>query len=753
MKQAQFDLDLGLDDLPIGLRRYHDALTVDVNRKGVIDVDTVKGCTAGMRAYPDGGCYGECYAYRIAARNGIVFDESVSRGLVDQWAHRDLLIKKLLDEEASWYRVGVMGDPSFDWDHTINMIHALRHAHKTAVIVTKHWTPLSDDNVSRLLDLDVVVHTSTSGMDTDEETAHRVRQLERLRAAGIPSVNRVVTCQYGTSDWASACEARQEYLLSLAPVIDNPLRVRYSNPRVMDGDILVTRRPDSVGGGKLVSLYAPTAYLGTCEGCPDQCGVGLASHIPCEGECMIQPALFPDLSAPEAAVRIRPREKATKGPAFEFKYVDSVIGSGYEAQVAALAIEDGIAHRAARKNMQIHSAIILLANGEFAGFFTFQNNRKIGEFCMLQSVIRPDLYRPDLYEQMAREALARNTDGYPALMTTNPKSKFETPAMFEKLGFVTYLKMSGFHYMIAGDEAYARMKILAHITMCNAWDSTRGEWLKLKRGWNEHLDRAGAREGIANPAFATRDGCWQGTNGFANVVTGRAHNGNASVLDPVACEVILRFFMPRDGRLVYNPFGGGVQFGFVTGASGFRYLASEIRRNQCDANNALCREFGDVRWVNADSSTYEPDEHVDLVFTCPPYYKVEEYLDYDGTSPPGEINSLPTYEAFRETLFAGYRKAIKALRDNRFFVVMTGDSRDKHGAYYCHEADTAVFLKGEGLSVYNQIVYLEAEFTRLAHAKKTLNMRKFPKREQKIIVAYKGDIDAIADEFRPIGRL
>ena len=58
-----------------------------------------------------------------------------------------------------------------------------------------------------------------------------------------------------------------------------------------------------------------------------------------------------------------------------------------------------------------------------------------------------------------------------------------------------------------------------------------------------------------------------------------------------------------------------------------------------------------------------------------------------------------------------------------------------------------------GLSVYNKIVYLESEFTRLAHAKKTLHTRKFPKREQKIIVAYKGKLDEIKDRFAPIGRL
>jgi hypothetical protein len=104
-------------------------------------------------------------------------------------------------------------------------------------------------------------------------------------------------------------------------------------------------------------------------------------------------------------------------------------------------------------------------------------------------------------------------------------------------------------------------------------------------------------------------------------------------------------------------------------------------------------------------------------------------------------------------LFAGYDIAIDALKDNCFFVVMTGDSRDKTGAYYCSEAETELYFKSRGLSVYNKIVYLECEFTRLAHAKKTLNYRKFPKREQKIIVAFKGDVKSIKDRFAPIGRL
>lgn len=454
-------------------------------------------------------------------------------------------------------------------------------------------------------------------------------------------------------------------------------------------------------------------------------------------------------------------------PVLEWLVLPQVIGSGYEKQIARLAIEDGIAQRAARNNMQIHSAVVLKIDGHFAGFMTFQKNHQCREFCLLQSVIEPRLFSPEVYRQLVVRVIDQNTEDYPAIITTDPKSKFETPKLFESLGFVTYLKMSGLHYMVRGDVSAVRMKLLAHMTMTNVWITTKGDWLRVKREWNERINAAGERRDIRNPLYATRDGCWQGIQGFSNVVntrrrvdengeviaTTKAHNGNASVLDPVACEVVARFFMPSSGGRIYNPFAGGVQMGFVAGACSYQYLGTEIRQNQVDANNAICSEFSDVHWLRADSSTYVPDDECDLVFTCPPYYRVERYLDYDGKPPPGEINSAPSYEQFRDLLFSGYRAALSTLRENRFFVVMTGDSRDSRGAYYCSEAETELFLRDCGLSVYNRIVYLESEFTRLAHAKRTLNTRKFPKREQKIIVAYKGDTNAIQELFAPIGRL
>jgi len=451
----------------------------------------------------------------------------------------------------------------------------------------------------------------------------------------------------------------------------------------------------------------------------------------------------------------------------EFIYVESVIGSGYEAQVADLALRDKVAYRAARKNMQIHSAIILKINDEFSGFFTFQVNNEVKEFCLLQSAMELNKKDKAIYSKMVQKIIDQNTLGYPMIMTVSTKHDLECPKVFEAIGFKTYLNLSGYAYMVYGTLDQVRMKRLAHATMTNVWTTTRADWLKMKKEWNERIENAGEKYNIPNPKFASRDGCWQGKNGMSNVILssntvengevkynkGKSFNGNASVLDPVACEVILRFFMPEKGCSVYNPFGGGVQMGFVTGFSGFEYLSSEIRQNQCDANNALCQDFYNTKWIKSDSSKFKPKKKYDLCFSCPPYYKVEEYLDYNKESPEGELNALPTYDVFRNTLFEGYKKAISVLNDNCFFVIMTGDSRDKNGAYYGCEAEHELFFKEQGLHIYNKITYLECEFTRLAHAKRTLNYRKFPKREQKILVFYKGDMNKIKDLYPKIGRL
>lgn len=717
-------------------------LTAVTNRKGVLDLDVVKGCTLGMKEYPRGGCYGVCYANSTARLYGFDFPISVSRKPGDM--ERAAIERTIRKHGATWFRIGNMGDPCHSWENVVETCEWLGKI-KTPVVCTKHWKAMTDCQLGRLVKCGVVFNTSISALDTQAERDHRLEQWSRITDAGVRSMLRIVSCQFGNTETGRRLKAIQDelFLIAGALAIDNPLRIHASDPRINAGDIVV-RRHANLGGGAWVSIANESTYIGTCEQCPDQCGV---------------------IQTKERIVQIVQKPLFTES--VEFRHVETVLGSEYQEPIAKLAIEDKIAYRAARKNMQIHSAIVLLINGEFCGFFTFQVNHEAKEFCLLQSAMEKGHEDKELYKRMVREIIDRNTFGYPMVLTCSTKHKLERPEVFEAVGFQTYLDLSGYAYMVHGTLDQVRLKRLAHATMTNAWTTTRSDWLKMKREWNQKLSDAGEKHGIANPSFASRDGCWQGSNGMSNVVLtertiedgkvkttkGKSFNGNASVLDPVACEVILRFFMPTDGRRVYNPFGGGVQFGFVSGSYGYEYVASEIRQNQCDANNAICSDLNSAKWIRSDSSTYRPSGKFDLCFTCPPYYQVEEYLDYDGVAPDRELNHLPTYAEFRELLFAGYKNAIDALEEDRFFVVMTGDSRDKNGAYYGCEAEHELFFRDQGLHIYNKIVYLECEFTRLAHAKVTLNYRKFPKREQKILVFYKGSMKRIKDLFPPIGRL
>jgi hypothetical protein len=723
---------------------YSNRLTVSINRKGVVDVDTVKGCTLGMRAYPHTGCYGLCYAKKVAEFYGFNFPVSVSRKPVE--SEKKSIEKKIRNHEATWFRVGVMGDPCHDWENLVEVCEWLGKI-KTPVVVTKHWMAASDEQLERLAKCGTVFNTSVSALDTPKELELRLKQWRRVTEFGMRSILRIISCKFGDTELGRSMDTVQRELFAIGGelVIDNPLRIPATDQRVIDGHILVSREKD-IEANAWISLENKQTYLGHCSMCPDQCGVvgGLQQQT---GGGTVAKKLFD--------------EKV------EFIHVETVLGSEYQNAIAKLAIEDGVAYRAARKNMQIHSAIVMLVDGVFTGFFTFQVNHEAKEFCLLQSAMVKGTEDKLKYQDMVREIIKRNTYGYPMLLTCSTKHELERPSVFEGVGFRTYLDLSGYAYMVHGTDDQVRLKRLAHATMTNAWTTTRADWLKMKREWNQKLEDAGKQHGIANPGYASRDGCWQGSNGMSNVVLaehvvegdevkaikGKSFNGNASVLDPVACEVILRFFMPTDGRRVYNPFGGGVQFDFVSASYGYDYTASEIRQNQCDANNAICSHLTSAKWVRSDSSQYKPEGKFDLCFTCPPYYKVEKYIDYDGVIPDGELNNMPTYDQFRDLLFAGYKNAIEALDENRFFVVMTGDSRDKNGAYYGCEAEHELFFRDQGLHIYNKIVYLECEFTRLAHAKVTLNHRKFPKREQKILVFYKGDMKKIKSLFPPIGRL
>lgn len=252
-------------------RLYQNILTADVNEKGVLDVDTVKGCAAGMNARPGTGCYGACYAANIARFRGIDFSRAVVREVGDA-GNTKAIERAVRNAPEGFFRVGTMGDPSHAWEHTVRVIEWLA-PFAVPVIVTKHWLRATDGQLARLVLCGAVLNTSVSALDTPAELAHRERQIKRYRVLGGVSVARVVSCDFNTEhDEGRAMSEVQARLFTIRPTLDNPLRVPRTHGLVQRGVIRV-RATQDLAALRTMSVVNPNTYVGHCSACPDKCGL------------------------------------------------------------------------------------------------------------------------------------------------------------------------------------------------------------------------------------------------------------------------------------------------------------------------------------------------------------------------------------------------------------------------------------------------------------------------------------------------
>lgn len=264
------------------MKEYLPLLSATINRKGVLDIDTVKGCNIGMTKYPDGGCYGLCYAAKTAKFYGYDFSKSISRKISVPTKQMNLFNKPVIYGKNSiknivkkhsleWFRVGTMGDPCHDWELTVIVCEWLCR-YKKPVIITKHWIELTDRFLEKLSKCGAVINTSVSPLDTIEEIQHRVKQFNRIKSYGIRSILRIVSCEFGKTETGIKLNKIQNELFKNNHIIDNPLRISTSDYRVKIGDIIVKRIKD-MNTLSSISLNSKKAYLGKCMDCPDQCGV------------------------------------------------------------------------------------------------------------------------------------------------------------------------------------------------------------------------------------------------------------------------------------------------------------------------------------------------------------------------------------------------------------------------------------------------------------------------------------------------
>jgi hypothetical protein len=256
------------------MKTFKNKITFNLNARGCPVVDSIKGCKH--------NCYGECYAKRSIERYGFDFNNPVNRNftadkfnqlkLFDFYdsEHEQSIINEVNSSNLPFVRIGDMGDPSEDWEHTFKIIKVLLKSIKKVVVVTKHWKPIPVKLRTKLKH--ITLNTSVSAMDTPDELRYRLKQYEELKRY-CNSVLRVVTCDFNKYNTeGSILYDLQNDLLQKEKVIDTVFRPSLNNKLVTDGVIKI-EKVMFLNKVTYASMYNKTNYFGYCDKCPDMCGI------------------------------------------------------------------------------------------------------------------------------------------------------------------------------------------------------------------------------------------------------------------------------------------------------------------------------------------------------------------------------------------------------------------------------------------------------------------------------------------------
>lgn len=266
------------------MRQYKNKITLAKNNRGCYILDTVKGCSC-AKENPS-GCYGDCYAKNISSRYGFDFSSPVNRGfeyekdqlyLFDFYdtRHESRIIKKIKSPEVGFVRIGEMGDPSEDWEHTLHICSIVSLAKKPIVIITKHWKSIPKKLLPVVKGLRLHINTSISALDNDCEISYRLFQYNMLKKY-CNSILRIVSCDFNKENPEGLMRSKiQDELFRNEKTIDTIFRPSPNNPYVTNG-IINVKKIKFLKSEVLASVYRENTYFGRCEFCHEMCGINFA---------------------------------------------------------------------------------------------------------------------------------------------------------------------------------------------------------------------------------------------------------------------------------------------------------------------------------------------------------------------------------------------------------------------------------------------------------------------------------------------
>jgi hypothetical protein len=258
------------------MREYSTKISLTKNSRGIYSLDTSIGCNSGM-SNEDGGCYNDCYAAKSAKLYGYDFSKTVLRDFVNEH-HRRVTLSAINRVKLDFIRIGTSGDPSENWEHTISVIKKIDTCNKQIVVITKHWTNLTDEQLQYLSTVNVCVNTSVSALDKEHIRTNCIEQYKRLKRH-CKSILRIVSCNFNMANERGAMLSQVQHdLFKNDSTLDTVLRVNKRNDLVKHGVINV-EQTKFLGKNALVSKMNKSTYFGKCSTCHEMCGLNIRPEV------------------------------------------------------------------------------------------------------------------------------------------------------------------------------------------------------------------------------------------------------------------------------------------------------------------------------------------------------------------------------------------------------------------------------------------------------------------------------------------
>lgn len=255
------------------MREYSSKIALLKNSRGIYSLDTSIGCRSGMKNN-EGGCYGDCYAAKSAKLYGYDFSKTVLRHFESE-AHRKRTLSQINKSALDFIRIGTSGDPSENWDHAVGIIKQIDKCNKNIVIITKHWTNLSDDQLEYFAKINICINTSVSALDNEDLLINSLFQFERIKPY-CKSILRIVSCDFNLDNSEGLRLSKiQHDLFKKSDTIDTVLRLSKGND-LIKSQIIKTIKTKFLGKNAIISKLNKSTYFGKCSNCHEMCGVKMS---------------------------------------------------------------------------------------------------------------------------------------------------------------------------------------------------------------------------------------------------------------------------------------------------------------------------------------------------------------------------------------------------------------------------------------------------------------------------------------------